>query len=137
MIVVDTSVLVNCVVEGIVTAEALDSRRKDRNWIAPLLWRSEIRSALTKHIRFGTFPLHDAFERALEAENLLSETREVRDHHLVLTIAVESGCSAYDSEYVALALEEGIHLLTYDRKLINAFPRIAMTPGEWLAIQPT
>ena len=68
----------------------------------------------------------------MEAENLISETKEIRDHHRVLTIAIESGCSAYDSEYIALALETGLPLLTYDRKLIDLFPVVAMTPGDWL-----
>lgn len=68
----------------------------------------------------------------MEAENLISKTGIIRDHHLVLTIAAESGCSAYDSEYVALAMEKGLLLLTYDRKLIEAFPGIAITPGDWL-----
>lgn len=127
----------HAVVQSGFSAQVDQAWSVDPDWIAPALWRSELRSGLTKHVRYGSFSLREAFERALEAENLLRETREVRDHHRVLTIAVETGCSAYDSEYVALAMEERIPLLTYDRKLINAFPRIAMTPGEWLAIQPT
>ncbi len=68
----------------------------------------------------------------MESEDLIDVTREVREHDRVITIAVESGCSAYDSEYVSIALETGLPLLTYDRKLINAFPGIAVTPGDWL-----
>jgi predicted nucleic acid-binding protein len=89
---------------------------------------------MIKHIRHGTFSLFEGFERAEEAEGLVAETREVREHHQVLTIAVNSGCSAYDSEFVALALETGLPLLTYDRKLIDAFPGIAITPGDWLKL---
>ena len=132
MIVVDSSVVVNAVVEGPLTAEVLSSRAKDKRWIAPSLWKSEVRSALTQHVRHGTFSLHEGFQRAVESENLVFETREMRDHHSILTVAVESGCSAYDGEFIALALETGLPLLTYDRKLIDLFPAIALTPGEWL-----
>lgn len=136
MIVADTSVVIHAVVQSGYSAQVDEAWSVDPDWIAPALWRSELRSGLTKHVRHGSFPLREAFERAMEAENLLSETREIRDHHRVLTIAVESGCSAYDSEYVALAMEEGIPLLTFDRKLIDAFPGIAITPGKWLERQP-
>jgi len=124
---------VNAVVEGQLTAEVLSSRAKDKRWIAPSLWKSEVRNALTGHVRHGTFSLHEGFQRAVESENLMFETREMRDHHSILTVALESGCSAYDSEFIALALDTGLPLLTYDRKLINAFPGIAITPGDWLA----
>lgn len=132
MIVADASVLMHAIVQSPFSMEVDQSWTVDPYWIAPALWRSELRSGLTKHVRHGSFPSRDAFERALEAENLISETIEIRDHHLVLTIALESGCSAYDSEYIALAMEKGLPLLTYDRKLIDLFPGIAIMPGDWL-----
>ena len=44
----------------------------------------------------------------------------------VLGLAEESGCSAYDCEYIALAKDLGINLVTTDKQLIKAFPDIAM-----------
>jgi predicted nucleic acid-binding protein len=41
----------------------------------------------------------------------------------VLTLALESGCSAYDCEFVALAKQLGVKLVTEDAKLRRAFPR--------------
>lgn len=132
MIVADASVLMHAVVQSRFSVDVDQSWKVDPHWIAPALWRSELRSGLTKYVRHGSFPARDAFDRALEAENLISETKEIRDHHLVLTIALQSGCSAYDSEYIALAMENGLPLLTYDRTLIDLFPGIAITPGDWL-----
>ena len=37
-----------------------------------------------------------------------------------------SHCSAYDCEFVALALELEVPLVTADRQLLRSFPRIAV-----------
>ena len=39
----------------------------------------------------------------------------------VLNLAAESGCEAYDCEFVALALDLAVPLVTADRKLVRAF----------------
>ncbi|MDA0379311.1 MAG: type II toxin-antitoxin system VapC family toxin [Bacteroidetes bacterium] len=134
MIVVDSSVLVNAVMQSDHAADIDDVLTRMPVWVAPALWRSEVRHAILRYIRHGSLPPREGYSKVLEVEGLVKQSREIRDHHLVLTIAVETGCSAYDSEFVALAMEEGIPL-TYDQKLINTFPRIAMTPGEWLERQ--
>lgn len=60
------------------------------------------------------------------AERLMAEgTYDVESDH-VLRLAIASGCTAYDCEYVALAEERGVKLLTADRQLLAAFPAIAV-----------
>ena len=54
----------------------------------------------------------------------------------VLTLASESGCSAYDCEFVSLAISLNIKLITGDKKLIQLFQGIAMTAGDYLRTQP-
>ena len=52
----------------------------------------------------------------------------------VIQLAKESGCSAYDCEFVSLAMDLGIPLVTADRQILRAFPNVAMTPK--LFVQP-
>jgi len=44
----------------------------------------------------------------------------------VLTLAHESGRSAYDCEFVAVAIALGVPLITSDRQLVSTFPRVAV-----------
>ena len=45
----------------------------------------------------------------------------------VLRLASESGCSAYDCEFVVLAQNLAIRLVTLDRKVQLAFPKVAVS----------
>ena len=48
------------------------------------------------------------------------------DSETVLELVSASRCTAYDCEFVALALDLEVPLITADRKVLDAFPRIAM-----------
>ena len=52
--------------------------------------------------------------------------------HTVLPLAIRSGCSAYDCEYVALAEEIGIRLVTFDEQIQGAFRDRAVAPETFV-----
>lgn len=49
----------------------------------------------------------------------------------VLELVRESDCSAYDCEFIALAIKLDTKLVTMDGKLLRAFPKhaVALTAG--------
>ena len=49
-------------------------------------------------------------------------------HVLELTLA--SNCTAYDCEFVALAKELGVKLVTLDQQILTEFPGIAVSPDK-------
>lgn len=131
MIVADTNLLIYLYVQGQRTEESEAVLRRDAVWTAPLLWRSEFRNALIGLVRNGGLALNDAFSMIDEAERWLAgHEYSVISRH-VLALADQSGCSAYDCEFVALAQDLGVSLVTTDRHVLKAFPTIAVSPASF------
>src|SRR5204862_8002388 len=72
VIVVDTSVLVYLYVAGEHTARVETALARDPEWAAPLLWRSEFRSALMGFVRLRGLALEDAIQVSDEAERRMT-----------------------------------------------------------------
>lgn len=105
-------------------AEAL--LRRDREWAAPVLWRSEFRNLLAGYMRRKLLPFEAVRGVQKEAEALLLGNEHEVESERVLELVRDSDCSAYDCEFVALAMRLGVGLVTVDKKLLNAFPRHAV-----------
>ena len=125
MIVVDTNVIAYLWLPGARTAAAERLLREDPDWNAPLLWRSEFRNVLAGSLRRGDVTL----ETALQIVNGAEEQMRGREFSVpsaqVLARVEESACSAYDCEFVVLAQELGIPLVTSDFKVLRDFPSVA------------
>lgn len=126
MIVVDTNVLAYLYLPGEYTDAAEGLLRRDAEWAAPLLWRSEFRNILAGYMRRGTLTLAQAAATQREAEGLLAGSEFEIDSLSVLELVRDSDCSAYDCEFVALAMQLKTKLVTMDGKLLKAFPRQAV-----------
>ena len=50
----------------------------------------------------------------------------------VMDLVAVSSCPAYDCEYVALARDLGVSLVTSDRGVLRAFPSRAVSPEGFL-----
>jgi len=61
-----------------------------------------------------------------EAEDLLGGSEFEVDSHAVLNLVRDSDCSAYDCEFIALAIKLNTKLVTADKKLLRAFPACAV-----------
>lgn len=126
MIVVDTNVLAYATIPGQATASALAALKRDPEWVAPPLWRSELRNVLAREIRARGMSLTDALATFAEAAQLIAEPDFPVDTAKILALAGISGASAYDCEFVALAQDLGVPLVTADRRLAERFPAVAV-----------
>lgn len=127
MIVVDSNVLAYLYLPGKYTAAAEALMERDADWTAPLLWRSEFRNILAGYLRRGALTFDQASALQDEAESLLSGAEHEVDSRHVLELVRDSECSAYDCEFVSLAMKLGTKLVTMDGKLLRSFPDVALT----------
>ena len=131
MIVADANLFAYLLLPGDLTASARRVLTRDPVWAAPVLWRSEVRNVLLGAMRQRRLVLEDAVE-AVDVAAELVRGREYAVHSAdVLRLAHGSGCSAYDCEYVALAQDLGVSLVTADRELLRAFPADTRSLAEF------
>ena len=126
MIVVDSNVVAYLYLPGEYTAHAEALLKQEPEWAAPVLWRSEFRNILAGYLRRQTLTFQQACNLQNEAEHLLAETEFEVDSATVLALVRDSDCSAYDCEFIALAIKLNTQLVTMDKKLLKAFPERAV-----------
>ena len=126
MIVVDSNVLAYLYLPGEYTAAAEALLEQDADWAAPILWRSEFRNILAGYLRRKSITLEQANSIQSEAESLMEGAEFEVESLAVLELVRDSDCSAYDCEFIALALQLGTKLITMDKKLLRAFPACAV-----------
>ena len=124
MIVVDTNVVAYLFLPGEFTVRSEALLEREPEWTAPVLWRSEFRSILAGFMRRRALSFGQARAIQAEAENLLAGGEFDVDSRSVLELVRDSDCSAYDCEFVGLAQQLGVRLVTADRKLRRAFPEL-------------
>lgn len=126
MIVVDSNIVAYLYLPGERTADAEALLEQDPEWAAPVLWRSEFRNILAGYTRRKTLAFEQACSLQKEAEDLLSGSEFEVDSRAVLELVRDSDCSAYDCEFVALAIKLETKLVTADKKVLGAFPNRTM-----------
>lgn len=123
MIVADANIIVYRFIPSSRTEDAISLVNFDAEWAAPILWRSEVRNALSNHMRAGQINRQDAKTMMQLATACLLGGEHAVSDHAVFELVAKSRCSAYDCEYVALAEALGTILVTEDQKLLRAFPK--------------
>ena len=105
---------------------------KDPEWIAPHLWRSEFRNVLALYIRKGFLNLVEAVDLIQEAEFLMKGMEYLVPSLNILKLTKESQCSAYDCEFVALAQQFDLELVTSDTLILKNFSGTAVHMSEFI-----
>lgn len=133
MIAVDTNVIASFWVPNDMDELAYKVLEKDPDWIAPLLWRSEFRNVLAIYMRAEILEFSTALQASEEAEQLMASKEFEVNSTQVLSLVSDSSCSSYDCEFVALADDLDIKLVTFDKKNLKEFPEITIHPSQFIA----
>jgi predicted nucleic acid-binding protein len=122
MIVVDTNVIASLWVPNDMDEMAYKILEKDADWIAPLLWRSEFRNVLAIYLRADILEFSITLQAIEEAEQLMGSKEFEVNSTQVLSRVSDSSCSSYDCEFIALADDLDVKLVTFDKKILEEFP---------------
>jgi len=136
MIVVDTNIIAYLHVNGEFTPSAIQLLERDPYWIAPPLWQSEFRNVMVNYVRHKVLSLTDAANLMGQALSTMQNRHLIPSNELVLSLAVNSPCSSYDCEFVALAQEINCRLVTVDGQIIKSFPKTAIFLDEFIEDRP-
>ena len=134
MIVVDANLIGYFFIAGENSPLAIQVFVKDPDWYAPLLWQSEVRSIVSKYFRFKNMTLEKCQQIMNEAHDLMIEHERFVSSNVVLELMATSKCTSYDCEYVALAKEMNLTLVTFDKEVVQNFPQIAVFPQDFINI---
>lgn len=135
MIVADCTLIVPMYVTDERTALSEAVFLRDPIWLAPPLWRSEMRNALRGYIRAGKITREEAKRGMRRAESHVVPGEVEITSDGVLDVVSAFGCTAYDAEYVVVAKELGIRLVTSDGELLRKFPEVAITAESFLGAE--
>ena len=130
MLVADTNVLIELFLPSPICEVVLACQDADNDWWLPGLWVPEFRHVLQKFLRAGRLDLPVALNHLDEAEQAFLPRTIAVDSATCLQLAHSHGCSSYDAEFVVLAQLLQCPLLTFDRKLLELFPEVAVQPGS-------
>ena len=128
MIVVDTNILAYFSIRG-EHSEAVDRLFvSNSDWIAPRLWLDEFLNVLATSERQEKLSAAESDAILSDVTELMADSSYDVPAYRILSTARETGCSAYDSQYLALAQDLGLQLYTFDKRLIERSGGLAVRP---------
>lgn len=122
MIVVDTNLVSYLLIAGERTETARRVWRKDPEWRLPPLWRSEYLNVLATLVRATDLGSGDALASWFNAIQLFRGREHEPRGQAVLATALRFDLSAYDAQFVVVAEDLDVPLITGDRKILAACP---------------
>jgi predicted nucleic acid-binding protein len=126
VIVADTYLVAHLLIEGERSEGARAVWAKDARWMLPTLWRSEFLNVLTTSVRARVLTLDEARQTWQVAIAIFDQSEVEPSGTAVLKTANERNLSAYDAQFVVAATDLGVPLVTYDRRVLDACPDMAV-----------
>jgi len=126
MIVADTNLVSYLLIPGEFTELAQVTLTRDKVWVAPPLWQSELLNVIATTVREKQITFEDGKLILSEAPIYVRSYDHERPWE-VLRLSVESRIATYDCEFVVLARRLMVRLVTKDKALLRAFPDVAVS----------
>lgn len=133
MIVADTNLITGAYLPGQHTEAIRSVMMKDADWVAPYLWRSEIRNVLWHYLKHGRMSMDSAKRVAMLAEERMRGQEFWTPADRILDLSALSGCTSYDCEFVFVAMDLKVSLVTLDKWVLRQFPDIAVSPEGFVS----
>jgi len=135
MVIVDVGPLAFLLLSGDLTDLAQRVYARDPAWASAPLWRSEFRNLLVGYQRCGRISASHAGEILEAAEEKMHPRQYNIAGRTVLDLAAQTGLSAYQCEYLALAQDLNLPLLTTQPDVVAAAPKLAISLADQDAAQ--
>jgi len=132
VIVVDVNVIAYLFIAGERTAEARAMRELDADWLVPDLWRDEFLNILSTYVRHGGTDLETATALWLSAAALFVGKDTTADPLTTLELATRHQLNAYDAQYLVVAVDRDVRLITEDKAMLKAVPQRCMTMRNFI-----
>ncbi len=127
MIVADANLIAHLTIRSEFSPLTEAAYAVDAAWAAPLVWLSEYRNTLAKYLQQQTMSVESALLSLRSAEEVIGGRTYNVSSEQVLELVKSSGCTAYGCEYVALATDLAVPLVTTDKAILKAFPKLAVS----------
>jgi predicted nucleic acid-binding protein len=137
MIVVDSNIVTARNLTSTPTSKAEEVEKKDPVWIVPVLWRYEFQNILATAIKAKQIRPEQALDIWEKVLKILVENECEPSVSKVIDLVAQYGITAYDGQFIAVAMEMGIPYVTEDRELQEKFPGIAISMDGFLKPQST
>jgi predicted nucleic acid-binding protein len=125
VIIVDTLIIASFWLPSEFSEAAIQALKKDPQWTAPFLWRTQFRNIVAARLRRREITLELGLKFLAGAETMLKGSEFFVPYGQVMEQVRRSNCSAFACEFVALAQDLNCPLITLDAQTIADFPKLA------------
>jgi len=88
--------------------------------IAPAIYYAETSNAVLYYLKAGLLDIQKIKPLLLDLSHLVTILEPVQPHVEIISLAKSNNLSYYDAEYLMMAIQYNVKLLTLDKKLFKA-----------------
>ena len=133
MIIADNNIIVPIFLDEPHSSTCEELYEKEARWITPYLWQSEFKHVLTRSVKIEQFTIEGARQVFETADSAFSPLQQAVDHKQSFDLSLRYRLSGYDGEYVWLAENLQLPLVTFDKEVLKRASHVAVHPEEYLA----